>query len=160
MAYEAKRVVARRLNRKEIKYDDDYYTLKTWAPSQLATSGLDANWINYTLGGIVINRKRNGSSNIVEMSGGIREAWLVEEVFAPNCLTNVGSGNTANTRVGNLIQPRFITIRGVLEASKTNVVSDAETTLNQEALGETAAAQARYIRTSIRVYIVSMVIVN
>ena len=48
------------------------------------------------------------------------EAWLMEEVFAPNCLTNIGAGNTANTRVGNLIQPRFITIRGVLEASKSN----------------------------------------
>ena len=58
-------------------------------------------------------------SNIIERSGGTREAWLMEEVFAPNCLTNIGSGNTANTRVGNLIQPRFITIRGVLEASKT-----------------------------------------
>ena len=53
-----------------------------------------------------------------------------------------------------MIQPGFITIRGVLEASKTNVVSDAETTINQEALGESAAAQARYIRTSVRVYIV------
>ena len=50
LAYKAKRVIARRLNRKEIKYDDDYYTLKTWAPSQFAGSGLDANWINYTLG--------------------------------------------------------------------------------------------------------------
>ena len=154
LAYKAKRVIARRLNRKEIKYDDDYYTLKTWAPSQWGTSGFDANWINYTLGGLVVNRKKAGSSNIIERSGGTREAWLMEEVFAPNCLTNIGSGNTANTRVGNLIQPRFITIRGVLEASKTNVVSDAETTINQEALGESAAAQARYIRTSVRVYIV------
>lgn len=141
--------ISRRLNRKEIKYDDDFYSLKSWTPFMHADAGGTTNWVNYVLGGVI---GKAGSSGFVSTT--TSTGYVPAITYAPNCLTNVSSGTTAKTRIGNLVQPRFITVKGVLEAAKCNLPTDAETTINQEGVDPNATAQTRYIRTSIKVFII------
>lgn len=145
-----------RLISREIKYDDDYMNLAEWVKmGQPIISNLNSQgFVNYVLGGII----RTGMSSVpfeFNSGGNLNMYRLGATVQVPNCLTNVNSGTTASTRIGNVIQPRYITIKGVVTASRTNFVDDPETTVNQAGLDtQVVTAQARFIRTSVKVFVI------
>ena len=77
----------------------------------------------------------------------------VQSKMTPNCLTNIDSGTTASTRIGNKVEPKYITIKGVCTAGSTTNPKDNETTDNVEA-GTTNSVIARYCRTTMRIIII------
>lgn len=145
-----------RLISREIKYDDDYMNLAEWVKmGQPIYSNINAaGFVNYVLGGVI----KTGMSGVpMQLGNGGNPNYvnLGATIQVPNCLTNVNSGTTANTRIGNVIQPRYITIKGVVTASRTNFMDDPETTVNQSGLDtQVVTAQARFIRTSVKVFII------
>ena len=76
-----------------------------------------------------------------------------ESVYAPNCLTNIDNGTTAATRIGNVISPKFLTLKGVVRAALTGSVEDPETTAKLSA-EEVPVSIARYCRTSVKIMVV------
>lgn len=148
-------LVAKRLSRREIKYDDDYFNLNAWEPASLNTTSLSAGYMNWTLGGVISTSK--GTASAVKYDG-VDVSMLVvkadDKVMMPNCLTNVTSGTSAKTRIGNLIAPRYITIKGVLNAARTNNANDAETTFKDSPGSNPLTIIPRYLRTSVKMYII------
>ena len=113
-----------------------------------------AGFVNYVLGGII--KTGIGPFGVTFGNGGTPGSGRLGATRqVPNCLTNVDSGTTAHSRIGNVIQPRYITIKGVLTASRTNFMDDPETTVNQAGLDtQVVTAQARFIRTSVKVFVI------
>lgn len=144
--------VARRLNRKEVKYDDDYYNLNAWDKYTQATSGTAGTFANFVLGGVV----KNEMDFISRVSGGAGFASVSGPVgvMAPNCLSNIDSGTTASTRIGNMVQPKYITLKCVLNAAATNNAEDPETLGKFEDVTGTPSAIARFMRTSVKIMII------
>ncbi|AXH74585.1 MAG: putative capsid protein [Cressdnaviricota sp.] len=132
----------------EIKYDDDYYNLNAWLAYGVAVSGLQVGFANWVLGGVV----SNGIATIV--SGGGVTGYLQEKRYVPNCLTNVFSGTSAKTRIGNVITPRYITLRGVINAALTNGPLDPETLGKTEPGSSPETLIQRYLRTSVKLILV------
>lgn len=156
--FKPKGTVARRLNRREIKMADDYYNLNTWEGIGRDGSGDGTGgFINHVLGGVL--KTTTYVTGLLASSGSSmapRITILSRKVeFMPNCLTNVESGTTALTRIGNLIQPRFLTIKGVVNAAQTNDLTDGET-IRPEYVDnmDTVVAIARFIRTSVKVFVI------
>ena len=145
-----------RLISREVKYDDDYLNLAEWVKmgQPILTNIGGAGFVNYVLGGVI--RTAMGNRSMTFGNGGTPASGnLGATIQVPNCLTNVNSGTTANSRIGNVIQPRYITIKGVLTASRTNFMDDPETTVNQSGLDtQVVTAQARFIRTSVKVFVI------
>lgn len=149
--------VYRRLNKKETKYDDDYYNLNAWTQFNQAGSSYTAGFSDFILGGVVKTENIElggmyGSQNGV----GLLSATLgtKEESYGPNCLTNVDNGTTAFNRIGNVISPKFLTLKGVITAAQTKNAGDPET-FERELDGVTNSVLVpRYCRTSVKIMIV------
>lgn len=141
-------LVGQRLARREIKYDDDYYGLQRWAKTVTGVTANAPGFANWVLGGMIAKVGSNRS-----VSGSMVGGEIPNEIYAPNCLTNITSGTTANTRIGNMVQPRFITIKGVLNAASTNNPGDAETTWRAESGKDPITMVSRYMRTSVRIIV-------
>lgn len=141
-------LVGQRLARREIKYDDDYYSLQNWVKSFAGVTASTPGFADWVLGGVV----KKGPSNVIAQAGAV-SGWIPGATYAPNCLTNIESGNTAMTRVGNMVQPRFITIKGVVNAATTNNPGDAETTFRSETGTAEVTMVNRYMRTSVRIIV-------
>jgi len=141
-------LVGQRLARREIKYDDDYYSLQRWTKSFANVVTNTPGFVNWVLGGMITKTGSNVQVVVNSAGGGIPM-----QTYAPNCLTNIESGTTAYNRIGNLVQPRFITIKGVLNAASTNNPSDAETTFRDETGSDPVTMVGRYMRTSVRIIV-------
>lgn len=141
-------LVGQRLARREIKYDDDYYSLQRWSKSFVNIATNTPGFVNWVLGGMITKTGSNVQVVVNSAGGGIPM-----QTYAPNCLTNIESGTTAYNRIGNLVQPRFITIKGVLSAASTNNPSDAETTFRDETGSDPVTMVGRYMRTSVRIIV-------
>nr|QJI53590.1 MAG: capsid protein [Cressdnaviricota sp.] len=141
-------LVGQRLARREIKYDDDYYSLQRWTKNFASVSTNAPGFVNWVLGGM-ITKSSSDVAVVVGASGGM----VPVQTYAPNCLTNIESGTTAYNRIGNLVQPRFITIKGVLNAACTNNPGDGETTFRSETGSNPVAMVSRYMRTSVRIIV-------
>ena len=87
------------------------------------------------------------------MAGVEGRVFAKDEQFAPNCLTNIDPGTTASTRIGNMVAPKFLTVKGVVCAATLADVGDAETTDKLEA-GSATKVTTRFVRTSVRIMIV------
>ena len=83
---------------------------------------------------------------------GLGNVGAVQKKMTPNCLTNIDSGTTASTRIGNKVEPKYITVKGVRTAGSTTNPKDGETTDNVEA-GTTNIIE-RYCRTTMRTIVV------
>jgi len=145
-------VVGQRLTRREIKYDDDYYSLQAWSKtvSQGGMNSIEAAYTNWVLGGVI---QRSSSDWKMTAGGNAIEGYVAQDEYSPNCLTNIGSGTTASTRIGNMVQPRYITVKGVINAGMTNNPRDGETTWRAESGKEPITMVNRYMRTSVRLII-------
>ena len=147
----------RNLSRKEIKYDDDYFNVNQWTPSGLASGGLQAGYLNWVLGGI-LQTSQGLAGQISNYPGGVNgqggNIIVNDTVNVPNCLTNIDSGTTAKTRIGNMIAPRFITIKGVLSAARTVAPTDAETIAKTEPGTDEGVFIPRFMRTSIKLFVI------
>ena len=149
-----KQKVYRRLSKKETKYDDDYYNLNAWAGFGGNPVGYISGFKDFVLGGVVetvkgvvaqANRRVGGVDNLKIQAN--------EYLYAPNCLTNIDNGTTASTRIGNVVAPKFLTLKGVVRAALTNSVEDPETTAKLSG-EEVPVAISRYCRTSIKIMVV------
>lgn len=147
-------LVAKRLSRREIKYDDDYFNLNSWEASSLNTTALSVGYMNWILGGVVATSTNVASAVSYPNNPGEYRVKSDDKVMMPNCLTNVTSGTSAKTRIGNLIAPRYITIKGVLNAARTNYANDAETTFKDSPGSDPLTIIPRYLRTSVKMYII------
>jgi len=108
------------------------------------------------MGGIVATESITGGS-LLYPSGFSAVAAQIKGVgltYAPNCLTNIESGTTAMTRIGNMVQPRFITLKGVVCAGATNDLTDPETIEKMEPEAIVPTAVTRFVRTSVKIFIV------
>lgn len=145
--------IARRLNRKELKICDDYYSIAHWkAMGHDASGSRTMGWVNWVLGGMI---NKVASTMGVQFGNPPTTAGLVPmERMVPNCISNIDNGTTATTRIGNVVAPRSITLRGVVEACKTTGWADAEATVNQRMNVSPGELTFRYIRTSVRIYII------
>jgi len=146
--------VTKRLSRREIKYDDDYFNLNKWESFSAPVTGLNGGYINWVLGGVISTTKTIATQVKDGMSGNMVTVHANDTTMMPNCLTNVDTGTTAKTRIGNLIEPRYITIKGVLSAAKTLNPKDEETTFKDEPGSDPMLFLLRFVRTSIKVFIV------
>lgn len=135
--------------KRETKYIDDHLNLAKW--KQKTTPGATSlgGFTDWILGGTVTktNRFIAGTSTATNV-------YAPMDVAVPNCLSGIGTGTTANTRIGDLVEPRFMTIKGVMTASTTTDLQDPETTDNTEAGTNQGTVIERYCRTSIRVMII------
>lgn len=149
----------------EKKYDDDYMDVGEWtrfvkagvlnaAPSvSFAFGGRIARLINQ-YAGVLIGQ----GTNPTDLNEGMIEAVSMY----PNCLTNIESGTTSMTRVGSMVDPEWIRLKGVIAASTILMTdgTDPETTFNNGAKAVPSAADAdyeptyRYMRTAIKLMIV------
>jgi len=141
-------LVGQRLARREIKYDDDYYSLQRWTKNFADVNANTPGFVNWVLGGM-ITKSASIVGVVVNSAGGM----VPVQNYAPNCLTNIASGTTAYNRIGNLVQPRFITIKGVLNAASTNNPGDGETTFRSETGSNPVTMVSRYMRTSVRIIV-------
>lgn len=146
--------VAKRLSRREVKYDDDYFNLNKWEKYSEYAGGDAAGFMNWVLGGVVSTSKNIATQVKDGMSGNMVNVYADDVTMMPNCLTNVDTGTTAKTRIGNLIAPRYITIKGVLSAARTVNPKDGETTFKDEPGSDPMTILLRYLRTSIKLLIV------
>lgn len=147
--------ITRRLNRKEIKYDDDYYKLNAWQQYNQEASGNASGFVNYVLGGMVSSAP--DTNFIVGWAGGLGTSAtvnVVKQEMMPNCLTNIDSGTTANRRIGNMVQPRYLTLKCVLNAALTNNLDDPETLGKSEEILDVNTVIERFCRTSVKVFII------
>jgi len=147
--------VARRLNRREIKYDDDYFNLNSWVKNSNVGSGTQGSFVDCVMGGVVettlIDAAQLGYPSGTGPLPTIRGKGVM---YVPNCLTNINSGTTAMTRIGNMVQPRFITLKGVVCAGATNDLTDPETIEKMEPEAIVPTAVGRFVRTSVKIFIV------
>lgn len=146
--------VTKRLSRREIKYDDDYFNLNKWESFNAPVTGLNGGYINWVLGGVIKTTKTIATQVRDGMGGNLVNVHADDVTMMPNCLTNVDTGTTAKTRIGNLIAPRYITIKGVLSAAKTLNPKDEETTFKDEPGSDPMTLLLRFVRTSIKVFVV------
>lgn len=146
--------VAKRLSRREIKYDDEYFNLNKWEKYAENAGGQGAAFMNWVLGGVVKTEKMLATQVRDGMGGNLVNVYADDVTMMPNCLTNVDTGTTAKTRIGNLIAPRYITIKGVLSAARTVDPKDGETTFKDEPGSDPMTFLLRYMRTSIKLIIV------
>lgn len=146
-----RRTVTRSIKR-ETKYMDDYYNLGQWQGKNINMTGTNGSGSqNWVLGGFMKNTGLTvGRNNTLGTAGSV--ITQVNDAM-PNCLTNIGSGTTANSRIGNVVEPRYISVKGVVCAATTNDVKDPETTFKTDP-GDTDVVVERYCRTSVRVMIV------
>lgn len=147
------RTMSRGLKR-ETKFMDDYLNLALWKKHTKGGAGNSTGFTNWVLGGVVTKEQIKVA---VQESGAGRVADIraPRDVAVPNCLTNIETGTSANTRIGNLIEPRYITVKGVVTAAVTTFMDDPETTSKTEDGGSgVAVAVQRYCRTSMRVMII------
>ena len=117
-------------------------------------TGIKGGYLNWVLGGIISTTKVLATQVRDGMGGNLVNVYADDVTMMPNCLTNVETGTTAKTRIGNLIAPRYITIKGVLSAARTVEPKDAETTFKDEPGSDPMTFNLRYMRTSIKVFIV------
>lgn len=147
-----------RLSRKEIKYDDDYLNLRHWDKTSHPGGANGQGFSNWILGGTLnVSVASLGNTGAFTPNvTGINSLYSTQPFHykTPNCLSNVISGTTAKTRIGNLIQPRFITIKGVMAAAKTNYLEDAETLGKIEEVQSVEKVLERFVRTSIKVFVI------
>ena len=151
-----KQKVYRRLNKKETKYDDDYYNLNAWTQFNQTGSTYTAGFTDFVLGGVV-KTENFALSQISGNSGGANISAAVQtkdESYGPNCLTNVDNGTTAFTRIGNVISPKFLTLKGVITAAQTKNSGDPETTAREKDGVAESISIARYCRTSVKIMVV------
>jgi len=146
--------VAKRLSRREVKYDDDYFNLNKWEKTSTSPSGVAAGYVNWVLGGVISTAKVLATQVRDGMGGNLVNVYTDDVTMMPNCLTNVETGTTAKTRIGNLIAPRYITIKGILSAARTLNPKDEETTFKDEPGSDPMTFLLRYMRTSIKLFIV------
>lgn len=146
--------VAKRLSRREIKYDDDYFNLNAWDPSSYNSVNLNAGYLNWVLGGVVSTTQNVGALAYFSGVESNMQVLANDKTMTPNCLTNVTSGTSAKTRIGNLIAPRYITIKGVLNAARTNSPKDPETTFKDDPGSDPMTIIQRFLRTSIKMFVV------
>ncbi|AXH74829.1 MAG: putative capsid protein [Cressdnaviricota sp.] len=148
---------AQRARQREIKYDDDYYNLKRWQQTGNSASGggLQIGFQNWVLGGVVTTGVGgSGQAQLLQGSNSVVGVIPVD-VMVPNCLTNISSGTTAKSRIGNMVTGRYITLRGVLTAAMTIASEDPETTFKEGiVIGPPVQPIMRFMRTSIRVLLV------
>lgn len=135
--------------KRETKYMDDYYNLNAWQKRTNAASGVGGGFTNWILGGVLRTEKTE-----VALTSDQGLIHAPQTVSLANCLTNVESGTTASTRIGNVVEPRFITVKGVMTASTTTSIKDPETTYNTEAGSGEQTVIERYCRTSIRLMVI------
>nr|QJI53593.1 MAG: capsid protein [Cressdnaviricota sp.] len=143
------RTVSRSLKR-ETKFMDDYLNLNHWRQHTQTGSGQSTGFTNWVLGGVVLKETLGilwGTAG-----GSTTEVKAPRDIAVANCLSNISTGTTANTRIGNLIEPRYITVKGVVTAGVTTQESDPETTDKVDPDGTTVSP--RYCRTSMKVMIV------
>ena len=144
----------RRLNSKETKYDDDYFNLNAWSQftqgTSTATVGSFTDWV---LGGVVSTLNRQVAS--FQLANGTEGGYVRANSYAmtPNCLTNISSGTSAGTRIGNKVEPKYITIKGVATATRTTSTTDPET-LDKLEGGTTDTLIERYCRTTMRILVI------
>jgi len=152
-----KSATQRRLSRREIKYDDDYFNLKSWvkfnSPGAQDNLGTAGEFVNFVMGGMM---RVLLTPNTVTASNGSISGVIAGADIVPNCLTNIDTGTTAKTRIGNMVAPRYITLKGVITAAKTNAPKDAETTFKseEEEFGGQREYIERYMRTSIKIFVI------
>lgn len=164
--YNRKSTIAKRLNKAEIKYSDSALNFNKWTETSTTGGGIGSRTygsMDYVLGGLITYQSdvHGLKSEIIQINGGSglgnngATANMGYIVAYPNCLTNVESGTTAKTRIGNIIQPRYLRMQCVLGGAKTNHPKDPETTWKDEpGTGPDPEAIERYARTSIKLYVV------
>lgn len=147
----------RRLNSKETKYDDDYFNLNAWTKYSSISGGpsYTGAFTNWVLGGVLSTSVENIAAVIGTGAQAGQSALVVTPSLSttPNCLTNITSGTTASTRIGNKVEPKYITIKGVCTAGTTTNPSDSEAMDKLEA-GTSNVVISRYCRTTMRILIV------
>lgn len=149
-----KSATTRRLNSKETKYDDDYFNLNAWQQySQGTSTATVGSFTDWVLGGIVTTLNRRVAS--FQLANGTEGGYVHANTYGmtPNCLTNIGSGTSAGTRIGNRVEPKYITIKGVATAALTTSTTDPET-LDKLEGGTTDTLIERYCRTTMRILII------
>lgn len=151
-----KQKVYRRLNKKETKYDDDYYNLNAWTQFNQTGSLYTAGFTDFVLGGVVktANVQLTGTNATLNGSSIHSAVITKEESYGPNCLTNVDNGTTAFTRIGNVISPKFLTLKGVITAAQTKSGVDPETVAKEIGGVEALTLVPRYCRTSVKIMVV------
>lgn len=135
--------------KRETKFMDDYLNLAQWKKHTQTGANQSTGFTNWVLGGVVTKEQITVAQGVSTLIKAPRD------IAVPNCLSNIDTGTSANTRIGNLIEPRYITVKGVVTAAVTNFMDDPETTDKTEdgSSGVTVAVQ-RYCRTSMRVMII------
>jgi len=74
----------------------------------------------------------------------------------PNCLTNISSGTTSTTRIGNLVEPAWIRCKGLISACMYKGRTDPETidAYDSESTTTPKASKNRFVRTSVKIFII------
>lgn len=164
MAYRAKRAIARRLNRPEIKYADDHRRVGSWDYD--IEPGLSQGTFNYEPS--FSDFWLSGHSHAVKGSALYARFGVSPSTFGAlpqwdtvsNCLSVLGKGASADQRIGNKVSPRYITVQGIVTAAGYRILPGAH---NQD--GETSGMQnintftmgdnvARFVRTALKIVIV------
>lgn len=146
--------VTRRLNRKEIKYDDDFFNLNAWEKYSQSIEGQAGAYVNYVLGGVLSTQTFQIARALDAGGNGGITINAASTKMMPNCLTNIDTGTTASSRIGNMVQPRYLSMKCVLNAAATNETADPETLGKFEVIGSTETAITRFCRTSVKVMII------
>lgn len=146
--------------RRELKICDEYIVGNKWTPAGLgdAEQRLDDKIINWVIGG-KIGRELVPVARWGVVSGGTNELGLANVEYMANCLTNVQTGTTISSRIGNSIEGKWIRVKGVLSAAKIIAGANGDPEVLNQLLavpdptnGETG--MLRYMRTSVKLYLV------
>lgn len=148
----------------EKKYDDDYIESDSWTQFLKSPSPMAGPSAGYVLGGRmarVNNQFAQVMTGVGPTTTGL-EGHLQAITMTPNCITNIDSGLTSMTRIGNLVDPQWIRLKGIVAASTTTqpTGSDPEITFNNAAKGDTTTEAAdylpthRYCRTALKIFII------
>lgn len=130
VAYRAKRTIARRLNRKEIKYIDESRRTNAWDRDIVA--GLTNNnqvqlpsYYDFWLSGIIDVVRGGSMYTRVQDSGntifGATPEWQVRS----NCVSRIEVGPSVTERIGNKINPRYLVLNGIVTAASLQVLAGA-----------------------------------
>lgn len=164
--------IKKRLSKQETKYSDHFRRTGIWDKNVVQgtaqndpflTDGqnIQPSFIEYTLMGA--KAMSEGSDAWVQQPTSTAKSYLPIFQLRTNCITGIGSGTTATTRIGNIISPKYLTISGTIVAASTTPKiggqyhQDGETvaTWNEnEDSDVTIKWVKRFVRTTIRVLVI------
>nr|WDW25875.1 MAG: capsid protein [Cressdnaviricota sp.] len=163
--------VKKRLSRQETKYSDHYRRTGIWnknvvggtAQSDGTYDGQNVmpSFVEFALDGA--KALSEGSDAWVQQNSSTVKSYLPIYQLRGNCVTGVGSGTTAKTRIGNVIAPKYLSVNGALVAASVQPKVGGQYHQDGEAVdtwteskdaGTTITWVKRFVRTTIRVLVV------